>query len=127
MFLILCGATIIAAWAYILFIREWLVANWPDRFGWWHQLEDTLWAKSRTLLIARLYTIGGIVVAIHDALASAGLDWTPLTTQITNAIGFIPENLRALALGLFLMLTGIAFEKLRQWTTGPIGGTEKPS
>ena len=48
-------------------------------------------------------------------------DWTPLTTQITKAISFVPADYRPMALGLGFMLTGWAFEKLRKMTTGPVG------
>ena len=75
--------------------------------------------RSRTLLIARLYWLGGIFIAIHDKLAEYGFDVTPLITQVSD---FIPENYRPLALAAFLALTGLAFEWLRRVTREPLPG-----
>lgn len=82
-------------WDYIDPVERWLVDH------------------SRTLIIARLYWIGGIVIAIHDTLASYGMDWTPLVNEVTN---LTPEQFRALALAGFLAATGVAFEWLRRVT-----------
>ncbi len=114
MFLIICGIVIVVVWSYILFVREWLVAKWPDTFKWWHeQVEDRLWARSRAILVARLYWVGGIVIGIHELVAASGYDVTPLLHEIAK---FIPEKYQPLALAAFLGVTGIAFEWLRRKT-----------
>lgn len=104
----------VLVWLYVLFIREWMVERWPEKFTRWHAMEDMLWAKSRTILGARLYWVGGIVVAIHDMAASLGMDWTPIMTQIT---AMIPERYRELAAMTAVIATGLLFEYLRRITT----------
>jgi len=116
---ILAGITIVVVWVYILWLREWLVARWPATFSKWHAIEDWLWASSRTILIARGYWVLGVITAIHDYLATQGFDWTPFTTQIMNALTFVPADLRAPMFGLFLIATGAAFEWLRHVTSAP--------
>jgi len=120
-FLLYCGIAVLVLWIYILFVREWLVDRWPDQFKWWHeQVEDKLWDRSRTILTARLYWVGSIVIALHEFFAQYGMDWTPITQEISK---LIPEQYRGLALALMLGLTGIAFEWLRRVTTESL--TEK--
>ena len=118
MFLIVIGVTIFVVWFYILFVREWMVAKWPDQVGWWHTIEDNLWAESRTILGARLYWVGGAIIALHDLAAAAGVDWTPILTQLTT---LIPEQYRGLALAAAIAITGLLFEYLRRQTTTSIG------
>lgn len=117
-FLYACIAVVLLAWLYILLIRELLVEVWPDKFARWHQIEDRLWSRSRTLLIARLYIVGSIIIAIHDAIAAQSVNWTPLITQITATI---PEPYRPIALAIWLAVTGLAMEWLRRHTTGTVG------
>lgn len=114
--LILAGIGILVVWAYILFVREWLVARWPAQFAKWHAVEDALWSSSRTILIARGYWLLGLLVGLHDLLAAEGFDWTPIVTQVGD---FIPPGYRAPALSLFLILTGAIFEWLRHVTAAP--------
>ncbi len=118
MFLIFLAAVIVVVWAYVLWIREWLVHKWPEEFSWWHSIEDWLWAKSRTILVARGYWIGGILIYIHDQLASYGFNVTPILDEISK---FIPATYRPLALAVFLALTGLAFEWLRRNTDSAVG------
>lgn len=118
MFLIFLAVIIVIVWAYVLFIRDWLDKTYPTQYGWWYTLENNLWASSKTILTARLYWVGGIVVALHDLAANAGFDWTPITTEIGN---FIPGKYRPLVLAVGLAVTGILFEYLRRITTKPVG------
>ncbi len=117
MLLIVFGTVIIAMWAYILFIRPRLIEKYPA-FGKFAKFEQVLFDKSRTVLAARLYSIGGVVVGIQALAASAGLDVTPIINELAK---LIPEGYRSLAVGIFLLLTGIAFEWLRKATTKPVG------
>lgn len=119
MFLFAIIAVIVLAWVYILFVREALVALWPGgRVQWWHEeIEDKLWANSRQILTSRLYWVGGIVVAAHEALAAGGYDYTPLLQQIQS---LVPEPYRPMIVPAFLILTGAAFEWLRRKTRGPL-------
>lgn len=122
MFLIVLSIIIFIVWAYVLFIMDWMFARWPDQVGWWRKMEDTLWAQSKTILTARLYWIGGVIVFLHDLAAQAGIDVTPITNELSN---FIPEKYRPLALAGFLMVTGIMFEYLRRITSTPVGESDK--
>lgn len=117
MFLIILGVVIFIVWSYILFIRGWMLSMWPDQVGWWHTIEDNLWAKSRTILGARLYWVAGIVTALHELAAAAGVDVTPVTNQLSE---FIPPAYRGLALSVGLAATGVLFEYLRRVTTVPV-------
>jgi hypothetical protein len=117
MFLIILGVIIFVVWSYILFIRGWMLAKWPDRVGWLFTIDNELWAKSRTILGARLYWVGGAVVALHDLAGAAGIDVTPITTQLA---AYIPEQYRGLALSVGVIATGVLFEYLRRRTTVPV-------
>lgn len=111
---------IILVWIYIMFIRQWLAhkSPWARHFQWIHAVEDKLWERSRSILVSRLYWLGGIIIAIHEAFAAAGFDLTPVLVQLQ---GYVPENLRPMVVPLlipaFLVLTGAAMEWLRRRTT----------
>ena len=119
MFLIIIGVVTFIVWVYILFVREWLDKHFQGTwYAWWHEnVEDVLWAKSRTILASRLYWVGGIIIAVHDIAANAGVDWTPFVNQLSI---WIPEQYRGLALSGCFIFTGIAFELLRRVTTQAI-------
>lgn len=110
MTLLAVGVTVVVlVWVYIVFLRERLLEG-----TWIHRIEDKLWAKSRQILIARLYVVGGIVVFVHDYLAAQGFDYTPITQQITDRV---PEKYRPFALLVYFGLTGLLYEWLRRTTT----------
>jgi hypothetical protein len=111
--LLWCALIVFLAWAYIFFGRPFLRDRYPKLWSYIDPVEAWLVDRSRTLIVARLYWIGGIVIAIHDTLASYGMDWTPLVNEITN---LIPADYRPLALAGFLALTGVAFDWLRHVT-----------
>lgn len=117
MFLIISGIVIILVWFYILFIRPWALENYPETFGPWQQLENTLWLNSRQILMARLYWIGGILVSLHEIAAAAGYDLTPILQQASE---WVPERYRGLVIGLGVLLTGVGIEWLRRVTTQPL-------
>lgn len=112
------GIGIAVVWAYILWGRAFILAHYPSAAGVITWI-DALYGRSRTVLVAIGYWLAGVLLVIHDFLAEAGLDWTPITTQISNAVGFIPADLRPFALSLFLILTGAAFHWLRSTTPAP--------
>lgn len=119
MFLGFLIVVIVLAWIYILFVREAIVTIWPGgKLQWWHeQVEDKLWEQSRTLLAARLYWVGALIVGAHEALAAGGYDFTPLLKEISN---YVPEQYRPIIVPAALLLTGAAFEWLRRKTKGPL-------
>jgi hypothetical protein len=109
------GAAILVTWVYIFFGREWLVSKWPDKFSVIHSIEDKLWERSRTLLAARIYWVGGIILFIHDSMAMSDLvDWTPIIGQFSE---LFPEKYRNLVVTTWPVATGILFEALRWMTT----------
>jgi hypothetical protein len=111
--LIIFAAVILAFWVYVGFIRNILALRWPKTWAWFDEIEGRLWRHSRTLLASRLYWVGGLIVAAHDLLAGAGMDWMPLTTEIAN---LIDPRWRPIALAAFLVLTGMLFEWLKRTT-----------
>jgi hypothetical protein len=119
--LLWCALVVFLAWAYIFFGRPLLMNRFPTLWSYIDPAERWLVDRSRTLIVARLYWIGGIVIAIHDTLASYGMDWTPLVNEVTN---LIPEQYRPLLLAGFLALTGVAFEWLRRVTTDSLAAKE---
>ena len=64
MFLIFCGAVVIGAWVYVKFARPRIAARWPLEFEKIAAVETWLWEKSRTILVARLYWVGGAVIGL---------------------------------------------------------------
>jgi hypothetical protein len=81
-------------------------------------LERALFDRSRTILAARMYWIGGALLGIQQIAASAGLDATPI---INEAAKMIPEQYRGLVVAVALFITGLSFEWLRKKTTTPVG------
>lgn len=65
----------------------------------------------KTILIARMFSIVGVVVEMHDQIAPtlAGTDVTPIIPA--QWVAYFP---------LFLLFVGIAFEWLRKITTTPV-------
>jgi hypothetical protein len=121
MFLFGCAIVIFVAWVYVVFVRPRLAANYPATFEKIDAIELKLWSASRTILFARLYWVGGLVIGAHDLIAQAGADWTPL---VNEAAAFIPERYRPLALAAFLFGTGVLYEWLRRITTTPVAEKE---
>jgi hypothetical protein len=116
--LIWIGIAIALVWAYILWGRAYII-KYSATAAAFISTVDGLYARSRTILVARGYWIVGLVIGIHDSLAEAGFDWTPLTTQISDALTIIPVNMRPWALSSFFIITGIVFEWLRKTTLAP--------
>jgi len=111
--------------AYWLVVRPWLRAR-PRCASLWARIdaiEAALWARSRTILWARLYTVAGAALAAYDvampALASlGGTSWETL----------LPERYRALApfISFALVATGQLFEQLRKVTVSPVDAASRP-
>jgi hypothetical protein len=120
MFLIVVGVVIFLVWFYVLFLREWLLAIWPERLTRWHEIENALWLNSRQIIVSRLYWVGGAVVGIHEWAAAAGFDFTPITQQITDLIPETYQKFVPVAVSLLLIITGWVFERLRKSTTEPL-------
>lgn len=117
MLLIFLAIITALVWSYILWGRPFLASRFPVLFRTIYEIEASLWSRSRTILIARLYWVGGALIAIHDALAGLGLDWTPVVQQVTR---YVPAELQPFALAAFLAVTGASFEWLRRVTTASV-------
>lgn len=85
---------------------------WFDPFyDWIEPIERVLWAKSRTLLIARLYSLVGFLISIQALLQESGVDW----------IGLIPiPGEYAKWIGPTVWVTGLLFGHLRKITAVPL-------
>jgi hypothetical protein len=116
MFLIFMSIAIVVVWGFVLFLRPYLITKYPA-YGKYAETETALFNKSRTILISRLYWIGGLLIGIQSLAASAGLNITPFIDELSKAI---PEGYRPLAIAAFLFVTGVCFEWLRKNTTSPI-------
>lgn len=90
----------------------------------WFRLK-ALFAHSRTIFVARMYMLFGVVVGIHDSVAMwiGGQDFTPLTTRALDAT-HIPMELRPLTISAAAAATGAAIETLRKVTTQSLGANK---
>ncbi len=77
-----------------------------------------LFAHSKTILAARIYSAAGVVVVVHDGVGAvlAGQDFTPISTRVMDVL-HVAQDFRALVWGLFISATGVIFEWLRRVTT----------
>lgn len=86
-------------------------------YDWIEPIEANLWAKSRTILSARLYWIAGALLGLHDFIApillSSGAEWQSIIP---------PEYQRFYP--LVMIGTGLLFEGLRRITREPLGEKE---
>lgn len=87
-----------------------------------------LFAHSRTILAARVYSAAGVVVVAHDALGSilVGQDFTPISTRIMDVL-HVAQDMRGLAWGLLVSATGALFEWLRHLTTQSLADNKADS
>ena len=111
------GIAIFVAWAYFMFGRPFFERRYPNAFARINTIEAALWKNSKTILAARFYWVGGLVIGAHDWLAQSGYDVTPMVNEIA---AFIPEQYRPLVLAAFLFFSGLLFEWLRWLTTSPV-------
>jgi len=115
-FLMVSGLVVFVAWAYILFLRSKVLAAFP-KLG---AIELTLWNGSRQMLMSRVLSLGGAVVAVHDFILQSGADGSTLLSELAT---FIPEQYRGLALAGVLFTSGLGLAWMRLVTTGPVGSS----
>jgi hypothetical protein len=100
---------------YAFWLRSWLKqhAALKRLYASIEPIEAKLWARSRTILSARLYWIAGALIGLHDFVApmllSSGLDWQ----------SFVPPEYQRFY-PLVLIGTGLLFEWLRRLTSAPL-------
>ena len=110
---------------YVFLLRPWVRRQpWAATFfAWADPVEARLWARSRAILVARLYWLGGLVLGAHESLAAfiGGQDWTPVLVRLFRQI---PDDLRPLVITMsiagFATITGALIEWLRRVTVKPV-------
>jgi hypothetical protein len=117
MIFLIVGAIILTLWIWYIFVRPIMAKRYPETFDPITEIWIALWRNSKTMLAARLYTIGGILLAIQTMIVSAGIDTASFVYQ---AAEFIPEKYRPLAISAFMTGTGLLFAYLRKNTHGPL-------
>lgn len=83
--------------------------------------ELMLWAKSRTVLVARLAWVPSVLLLLHDTAGAWALDLTPLLVRLTAGL---PDDLRPLLLTAVTGLYGLVVEWLRRVTIEPLAEKE---
>lgn len=110
------GIVIFVVWAYVLFLRPRVLVAFPKL----EAFEIKLWKGSRQVLVARVCSLGGLLVALHDWVLASGADTSSLLHEIA---AFLPEKYQPLALAGALFVGGLALEWLRKATDGPVGSS----
>jgi hypothetical protein len=118
---ILLAFAILAAVAviYAFWLRDWLKQQpaLKPYYDWLEPIETKLWARSRTILSARLYWIAGALIGLHDFAApfllSGGVEWQ----------SFVPPEYQRFY-PLVMVGTGLLFEWLRRVTSEPLDNKE---
>jgi hypothetical protein len=114
--LTISGAVIFLVWAYIMFARPLVLARFPVIVT----IESKLWAGSRQVLMARVMSLGGVVVAFHDLVLSSGADASSLLGELAK---FVPDPYRPLALSGVMFVGGLMLEWMRKETKGEVGSS----
>ena len=118
--LILSLITALLLW-YALQGRDWLKKkSWAA--GFFARIEPAeilLFRKSQTILVGRMFWLGGGLVTLYDAVAvyASSLDLTPITTRVLSGV---PEDMRGLVVSAIFGLIGLMINWLRQRTTKPL-------
>jgi hypothetical protein len=81
----------------------------------------SFYSYSRTIFVARWYTLIGSVVAVHDSLGPhlVGQNFTPITTRVMD-LAHVPPDARSVTLGVAAACTGELFVAMRKVTTQPL-------
>ena len=100
---------------YAFVLRRFVKSWFPSFFAWLEPIEAKLWAKSRTILLARLTWLGGLVAGAANM--TAGVDWTSVLSQL---VSHLPAGAQPYASSLIVPLAisviGGLFEWLRRIT-----------
>lgn len=114
--LTISALVIFIAWVYILFLRPMVLKRFPVIVA----VETKLWAGSRQVLMARVMSLGGVLVALHDMAAASGADASTFIGELTK---FVPAQYQPLALSGVMFLGGLALEWMRRATKGEVGSS----
>jgi hypothetical protein len=105
--------------AYAFWLHGWLrqLPALAPYYDWFDGIAAKLWARSRTILSARLYWIAGTLIGLHDfvvpILLSSGFEWQ----------AFVPPEYQRFY-PLVMIATGALFEALRRVTREPLDAKE---
>lgn len=110
------GLIVFLAWAYVMFARPLVLKRFPVIVT----IESKLWAGSRQIMMARLMSVGGLVVGFHDMVLASGADASTFMGELSK---YVPDQYRALALSGVLFFGGLALNWLRKVTTGEVGSS----
>ena len=115
MFAILAAIAI----AYAFWLRGWLKRHpaFKPYYDWIEPIEAKLWAKSRTILSARLYWVAGTLIGLHDFVAPI------LLSSGLELHAFVPPEYQRLY-PLVMIATGLLFEGLRRATSESLDAKE---
>ncbi len=117
------AAILAAVLIYVFVLRAKVKAIFPSFFAWLEPIEATLWAKSRTVLAARLTWLGGLIAGIANL--TAGVDWSTLLGQL---VSYLPASIQPTASALIVPLAvtclGGLFDWLRHVTSEPLAAKE---
>lgn len=120
-YIIVTLVALVVAYAFILrpILRE---HPWFDPiYDWLEPVEARLWAKSRTILVARLAWVPTALLLLHDTVGAWALDASPILSRL---LGGIPDDIRPQVIAALVGLYGMAVEWLRRVTTEPLAGKE---
>jgi len=117
MYWLLGIAIFIVLWVFVLrpFVRD--LPIFDPFFDWLEPIERKLWAKSRTILAARIAWVPAALLSVHDTIAAWALDWTPILSRLVKSI---PDDLQGLAMAAVVGVIGVVFEWLRRITDKPL-------
>lgn len=100
---------------YAFVLRKYVKGYFPSFFAWIEPIEANLWAKSRTILLARLTWLGGLVAGVANM--TAGVDWTAVLSQLVSHLpAGVQPYATSLIVPLCISILGGLFEWLRRVT-----------
>jgi hypothetical protein len=104
---------------YAFWLRAWLRKQpaFAPYYDWIDGIAARLWAKSRTILSARLYWIAGTLMGLHDFVVPI------LLSSGFESQAFVPPEYQRFY-PLVMIATGLLFECLRRVTREPLDAKE---
>lgn len=122
--MIIALAILIAAIVLYVFVVRPCIREMPwcdPFFDWIEPIEAALWAKSKTVLVARLAWVPSAILLLHDTVAASAFDATPILSRLFHSI---PDDIRPLAITAAVGVYGAVVEWLRRRTVEPIDAKE---
>lgn len=125
LWIFLAVLSLVAVYVFVLRDKLRAMPAFAPFYAWIEPIEAKLWAKSRTLFLARLVWVPGALLTIHDFLMPAlGLiDWNPMSASFLLSIG-IPAQFHAATMVAATTALARVFEWLRKVTGQPLDEKE---